>query len=77
MANEISLKEAERKVFASTVQDGLWDILVGCVMLEFAIGPLLSQSLGDFWSSAVFLPFWGLVYLAILYLRKYIISPGF
>ncbi len=75
MSKEISLKEAERKVFTSTVQDGLWDILIGCVMLEFAIGPVLSQYLGDFWSSAVFLPFWGLVYLAILFLRKYIVKP--
>ena len=25
----------------------------------FVIAPYLSTSLGDFWSSAVFLPFWG------------------
>ncbi|MBN1535589.1 MAG: hypothetical protein JW908_02570 [Anaerolineales bacterium] len=75
MSNKISLKEAERQVFSSAMQDGLWDILIGCFISEFAIAPLLSQRLGDFWSSAVFLPFWCLVYLAIFWIRKNIIKP--
>lgn len=75
MSEKISLKEAEEKVFNLTIQDGLWDILIGCFLLEFALAPLLSQNLGDFWSSAIFLPFWCLVYLAIFITRKYIVKP--
>ena len=57
MTAEISLKEAERKVFKATFQDGMWDIFIGCIVLQFAIAPLLSSKLGDFWSSVIFLPF--------------------
>jgi len=75
MLQEISLKEAERKVFSTAFQDGLWDIFIGCVALQFAIAPLLSSRLGDFWSSAVFLPFWGLVMLSIWLIRKHVVIP--
>jgi hypothetical protein len=75
MSQHISLKETEQKVFASAFGDGLWDILIGCVVLMFAVGPFLSPSLGDFWSSAVFLPFWALAFLATWVIRKYVVQP--
>ena len=75
MTGQISLKEAEAKAFRTKTDDGLWDVLLGCFFLMFAIAPLLSTHLGDFWSSAVFLPFWGLVYLTILLVRKYVVTP--
>jgi hypothetical protein len=75
MTPQISLKDAERKAFRATYNDGLWDILLGCIFLMWAIAPDLSASLGDFWSSAVFLPFWALVYLAIWLIRKYVVIP--
>jgi len=71
----VSLKSAERKAFQSTFADGLWDVFIGCFALEFAIAPLLSKSLGDFWSSAVFLPVFGVVYLVIWMLRKHVVAP--
>jgi hypothetical protein len=49
--------------------------LLGCFVLLFALAPLLSESLGDFWSSMVFLPFWGLVYLGIWLLRRRVLAP--
>jgi MFS family permease len=55
--------------------DGLWDFFLGCFVLMFAVAPLLSGGLGDFWSSAVFLPFWALVYLAVRLLRKRVVAP--
>lgn len=73
MSSQISLKEAERKAFTSAFEDGLWDIFIGSVVLMFAIGPFLP--LGDFWSSAVFLPFWALVYVGIRVVRKYMVKP--
>ncbi|HSF81476.1 MAG TPA: hypothetical protein VLA49_09595 [Anaerolineales bacterium] len=75
MSQKISLKEAERKVFTSTYNDGMWDIFLGAFFLMFAIAPLLSNRLGDFWSSVIFLPFWGLVYLVILLVRRYVVRP--
>ena len=75
MTGQISLKEAETKAFRTKTDDGLWDVLLGCFFLMFAIAPLLSTHLGDFWSSVVFLPFWGLVYLTILLVRKYVVTP--
>ncbi len=75
MSHQISLKDAERKVFRSTFSDGLWDIFISCFALQFAIAPLLSRSLGDFWSSAVFLPFWGVAYLIIWLVRKNVVAP--
>jgi hypothetical protein len=75
MEQQISLKAAERKVFKSTFQDGLWDIFIGCLILQFAIAPLLSSRLGDFWSSVVFLPFWVLVFTVIWLVRKSVVTP--
>jgi hypothetical protein len=75
MSQQISLKEAERKVFRTASNDGLWDILLGCFFLMFAIAPFLSSSLGDFWSAAIFVPFWGVVYLVILLIRRYVVTP--
>jgi hypothetical protein len=76
MSPMISLKEAERKVFTSTFRDGLWDIFIGCVILQFAVGPLLTDlGLGDFWSSVVFLPFYLLAYLGLWAGKKFIVAP--
>ena len=75
MQTPISLKSAERQAFRTTLADGLWDILIACFLLQFAIAPLLSEHLGDFWSSVVFLPLWGLVYLATWLTRKYVVHP--
>ena len=75
MMEKISLKEAERRAFTVSFQDGLLDIFIGCVVLEFAFAPLLSRNLGDFWSVAVFLPFFGLVYLVIRWVRKNVVKP--
>ena len=75
MSQKISLKEAERKAFRTTFNDGLVDIFLGCFLLMFVIGLYLSDSLGDFWSSAVFLPFLALVYLAIWLIRRYVVTP--
>jgi hypothetical protein len=75
MSRQISLKEAERKVFRISHNDGLWDIFLGLFFLMFVIAPYLSSSLGDFWSPAVFLPFWGLVFLVIRLIRKHVVTP--
>jgi len=75
MSQQISLKDAERKVFKSTFTDGLWDIFLSFFVLQFAIGPFLSTIMGDFWSSAMLIPILGVAYLAIWVVRKYVVAP--
>ena len=75
MSPKISLKDAEIKAFTSVFQDGLWDIFIGCFLLQFSIAPLLSRSLGDFWSSVVFLPFYAAVFLILWLVRRHVITP--
>lgn len=75
MSAQISLKDLEKNVFQKSFQDGLIDIQIGCVLVMFAVAPLLSPYLGDFWSSMIFLPFWGVIYLGVREIRKKIIQP--
>jgi hypothetical protein len=75
MSRQVSLKEAEKSAFHATLNDGLWDILLGFFFLMFVIAPYLSARLGDFWSVAIFIPFWGLAYLAIWMIRKCVVKP--
>ncbi len=75
MSIPISLNTAERKAFQTSFADGLWDVFIGLFPLQFAVAPLLSESMGDFWSSVIFLPVWGAVYLLIWLTRKYVIAP--
>lgn len=75
MSQKISLKDAERKAFKSAFQHGLWDIFIGCFLLMFVIAPSLSRSLGDFWSSVVFLPFFVVVFVVLWLVRKHVIVP--
>jgi len=40
----LNLKEIERKAYRSTFQDGIWDIFLGLLLLNLAVGALLSNS---------------------------------
>ena len=75
MSERIDLKEADRRVFTASFEDGLVDIFLSCFVLMFVLAPLLSVYIGDFWSSAIFLPFWGVIYLVIRWVRKNVIKP--
>jgi hypothetical protein len=75
MAAKISLKDLEKDVFQKTFQDGIVDIQIGSVLLIFVIAPFLSPFLGDFWSSVIFLPFWGAIFVGLRVLRKRVIKP--
>jgi hypothetical protein len=69
------LKAAERRVFRTAVDHGLWDVFLASVVAMLAIAPLLSGTMGDFWSSAIFLPVYGGVYVAIRLLRERVVVP--
>ncbi|KYK33512.1 MAG: hypothetical protein AYK22_09015 [Thermoplasmatales archaeon SG8-52-3] len=46
MIEKINLKEMEKKAWKSCFQDGLWDILLGFILLSFGIGPFIEEITG-------------------------------
>ncbi len=75
MINKTSLKELERNMFRNSIQDGILDIQIGIMCLNFVLPIYLSPKLGDFWSSVVFLPLWFLVIFGFKAYRKKVIQP--
>jgi len=75
MNKQLDLEEAERRLFSATFKDGLLDIMISAVLLMFSVAPLLSETLGDFWSSAVFVPFWALMFLILFLIRRLVVRP--
>ena len=76
MTRQLNLKDAERKAFGMTFQDGLWDIFLGLVISQFAIVPQLTD-LGwdDFWSSMIMLPVYLLALWGFQFIRGIVIMP--
>jgi len=69
------LDALEKATFRAATDDGLWDVIAAGFVAMFAIAPLLSSTLGDFWSSAVFVPAWGALYLAVRLVRARVVTP--
>jgi hypothetical protein len=51
------------------------DIFLSSIVLMWAVAPYLSANLNDFWSSAIFLPVWGVLFLVLAWIRKAYIRP--
>ncbi len=75
MTTKTSLKDLERNMFRDSIQDGIIDIQIGCVLLMFVFPLFVSEYLGDFWSSVVFLPLWIAIIFGFRILRKKVIQP--
>lgn len=75
MTHVEDLRETELRSFRTAYDDGLWDVLIACFVGMFACAPLLSPSLGDFWSSAIFVPVWLGAYGLIWLIRRTVVSP--
>ncbi len=71
----LDLRKLERRTFKAARDDGLFDVMMAAIVSMFALAPLLSEPLGDFWGSAVFGPFWYVTYLVIGAVRTRIIAP--
>jgi hypothetical protein len=69
------LKKAERAAFRAAFDIGVWDILIASVLSMFAIAPLLSGRLGDFWSTAVFIPVLAVVYVILRLVKNHVVAP--
>lgn len=75
MSKNKTLEAADRKIFTTYFDDGLLDFGLVAFVLMFVLGPFLSIPLGDFWAAVIFLPFWGVVFLILRYLRLHFIRP--
>lgn len=75
MSQNKTLEAADRKIFTTYFDDGLLDIFLAAFAVMFVIALYLSVPLGDFWSSAVFLPFLGVVYLILRTIRRRVVTP--
>jgi len=73
--DNISLKAAEKKSFRMLSLDGTMDIFAGCVVLQFALLPLLNRFLGSFLAWAGNIAFLALAFLAFWLFRKYVSTP--
>jgi hypothetical protein len=70
------LSEVRRKtVRLLTFEDGLWDLLMGIVILMLAAYPVTRAGLGPEWNAGLFLTLLALFTAAYLYLRRIIASP--
>lgn len=65
----------ERRTFRAAVDTGIWDLLIAGVVAMFAIAPGLSVTMGDFWSAAVFVPVWAVLYLVLWLVRTRLVVP--
>ena len=72
---DTDLKRIERSTYRSVADSGLWDLFLASIVAMFAIAPMLSVYLGDFWSSAVFLPVFVIVLVAIRVVKDRVIRP--
>lgn len=68
------LNRIERDMFRVSIRDGIIDLQIGIILLNFAIVPFLSVYLGDFWSSATFLIVWpAAIYGLRAYRKRYVL----
>ncbi len=69
------LRKAERRTFRAAADLGTWDLLIATGASMFAIAPLLSPKLGDFWSSAIFIPVFAVMFVILRFVRQRLFDP--
>jgi len=74
MSEAVSLNSLKRKHLRQPMATGS-GTSPGVFPPDVAVAPPAQREPGDFWSSVVFLPFWGLVYLAVRLLRTRVVAP--
>ena len=73
MNDEINLKKIEKKIFSSTYQDGLFDLLIGIFIIAMGLSLMLEKAypLADWWIAILTVPFIAAFVLA----KKFITVP--
>jgi len=75
MKSRTSLKDAERRAFASRFEDGLVDVTIGSLLMNFALSPLLNEVLGRTWGRSLFLAGYAVVGGIALFLWQHFVQP--
>ena len=75
MERDHALRDMERKVYHSTVNDGLADIRAGYLLSILAVAPFFSTRLGDFWSTVMWLPMVIAAEAAIRWTKHHVVVP--
>ncbi len=78
MVDKIDLKSLEKKAYRSVFNDGLWDLFIGLLILNFGIGPLFNLlfDLPEFFFIIISSILWNFMALLIFILgKKYITTP--
>ena len=76
LAEKLNEKGEETKIFTTSYKDGLLDMFLGVILLQFVIGPFLTDiGFSDFAAAAAFIPIWIIAFIAYFLIKKYIIKP--
>ncbi len=78
MTGNINLQELERQAFRSNYEDGLWDILLGLLLMQMMIGPMLYRAgWSPIWILAIMAVFVTVVLVAFRAAKRHIVLPRF
>ena len=75
MKSRISLKDAERRAFASRFEDGLVDVTIGSLLMNFALFPLMNEILGKPWGRSLFLAGYPVIGGGVFFLWQHFVEP--
>lgn len=76
MPEQINLQEAEKKTLRLALfQDGLWDILLGCLLVLLSVYPVLRRDLGLALNALLVLAIMCVLAAAIYVARRHVTTP--
>jgi hypothetical protein len=76
MSQQISLKEAERRILSLAMfKDGLWDIFLGLVLVTMSLYSITRGALGPALNLLLFAGIWGLMLIGLYLIRNQVIAP--
>lgn len=76
MSENMDLKSLEKKAYRSVFNDGLWDLFIGLIILNFGLNTFLSSllNLSEFWSLIILTLGWNIMALLIFFFGKKLIT---
>ncbi len=76
MSQQMSIREAERRVFRlAAFQDGWWDILFGSELIMLSIYPITRRAFGPVWNLALFLAALALLLIVVYAAKRSFVAP--
>ena len=76
MSKQMSIREAERRVFRlAAFQDGWWDILFGGELVMLSIYPITRQAFGPVWNLVLFFAALALLLIIVYTAKRSFVAP--